>query len=129
MFSIDDFEKLQFLTGRWKGQSADGKAFYEEYVRPTTTMLRSHRATSPDFADRTDGSLIALENSEIVSTWGELSWRATEIGPDFATFEPITAPSWFSWHRIDDNTLEARQRLSADSKEAEHTIRLTRMPG
>ena len=127
MFSIDDFDKLQFLTGRWKGQSADGKEFYEEYVRPTTTVLRSQRATRPDFSDRTDGSLIALENSEIVSTWGELSWRATEIGQDHATFEPVTAPSQFTWHRVDENTLEARQRLNTDGQQQEHTIRLTRM--
>jgi len=127
MFSIDDFGKLQFLTGRWKGRSADGKEFYEEYARPTPTVLRSHRHTSADFADPADGSIITLENSEIVSTWGEFTWRATEVGADYANFEPVEAPGAFFWHRIDDDTLEARQPRSADGGQQEFTIRLTRV--
>lgn len=127
MFSPEDFAQLQFLTGRWKGQSADGKDFYEEYERPEPNVFRSHRYASAAFDQRTDGSTISFQDGDVVSHWGEFSWKASSIGRDSAVFEPVNAPSRFEWRRVDDATLEAHQRWSADGKEQQHTIRMTRV--
>lgn len=129
MFSIDDFAKLQFLTGRWQGHSKEGKELYEEYERLDPATFRSHNYSSAAFIDPTDGSTIVFKDGEVISTWGELSWRATEIHDDSAVFEPINAPSQFSWHRVGATGLEARQRWTADGKEQEYTIRFSRVMG
>ncbi|MFC5459970.1 hypothetical protein [Massilia niabensis] len=128
MFSFDDFSQLKFLEGRWRGVSADGKEFYEEYVRPEPTVFHSRRYPNASFEQHSDGSTIRLVEGEVVSEWGEFSWRAMEIGPDSARFAPVSAPSEFDWRRIDADTLEAIQRWDADGKPQQYTIRLTRVP-
>ena len=126
MFSIEDFAQLQFLVGRWKGESADGKPFFEEYDHPEANVFQSHRYADAAFAERTDGSTISFKDGEVTSTWGEFTWRASDIGGDSAVFEPVNAPSRFEWRRVDEATLEAYQRWMADGKEQQHTIRMVR---
>ena len=127
MFSIDDFAQLQFLVGRWRGESADGKPFYEEYDHPGPNLFQSHRYADESFVERTDGSTISFKDGEIISQWGDFTWRASRIGRDSAVFEPVSAPSRFEWRRVDEATLEAHQRWTAEGKEQQHTIRLARV--
>ena len=127
MFSLDDFSQLQFLTGRWKGQSADGKEFYEEYDRPQPDVFKSHRYASAALDGRTEGSTISFKDGEVISQWGEFTWKASSIGSDGAVFEPVNAPSRFEWRRVDASTLEAHQTWTAEGKEQQHTIRLTQV--
>ena len=129
MFSLDDFSQLQFLEGRWRGIAPDGKEFFEEYDRPEPTVFRSQRFPDGDFGEHTDGATISFKDGEVISQWGEFTWKASSIGPDNAAFEPVNAPSQFTWRRVDDATLEARQRWSADGKEQEFTLQMTRMDG
>ena len=127
MFSFDDFAQLKFLEGRWKGVTADGKEFYEEYIRPEPAVFHSRRYPDASFDQHTDGSTIRFEEGDVVSQWGDFTWRAAEIGPDSARFAPVSAPSEFNWHRVDADTLEARQRWTAEGKEQHYTMRLTRV--
>lgn len=127
MFSVDDFAQLKFLEGRWRGVTADGKEFYEEYLHPEPTVFRSRRYPDAGFDQHTDGSTIRLTEGEVVSEWGAFTWRASSIGPDSACFAPVSAPSEFDWHRIDADTLEATQRWSAEGKPQQYTIRLKRV--
>ncbi|HBZ06540.1 MULTISPECIES: hypothetical protein [Massilia] len=127
MFSPEDFARLQFLVGRWKGHSADGKEFYEEYGRPAPNVFQSHRYASAAFDGRSDGSTISFKDGEVISQWGEFTWKAARIDNDGAVFEPVNAPARFEWRRIDDATLEAHQRWNAEGKEQQHTVRLTRI--
>lgn len=127
MFSFDDFARLGFLEGYWKGEGADGKEFYEQYDRPEPGMFRSRRFASDAFDVHTEGSRITFHDGEVRSTWGTFSWRASSIGKDYATFEPINAPSRFTWRRVDESTLEAEQCWQAEGKEQQHTIRMTRV--
>lgn len=127
MFSVDEFAHLDFLAGRWKGEAPDGTPFYEEYDRPEPTVFRSRRFTDATFSEHSDGSTITFQDGEVISQWGEFSWRAAAIDANSASFDPVNAPSHFSWHRIDDRTLEARQRWTADGKEQQYTISMTRI--
>ncbi|WP_313175816.1 hypothetical protein [Massilia sp.] len=127
MFSIDEFAQLQFLVGRWRGESADGKVFYEEYDHPEPNVFQSHRYADESFVERTDGSTISFKDGEVTSQWGDFTWRASIIGRDSAVFEPVNAPSRFEWRRVDESTLEAHQRWTAEGKEQQHTIRLNRV--
>jgi hypothetical protein len=127
MFSLDDFAQLQFLEGRWKGVAPDGKEFFEEYTRPEPAVFQSHRFPDSAFTGHTDGATISLKDGEVISQWGEYTWKASSIGADSAAFEPVNAPSQFVWRRVDDATLEARQHWTADGKEQEFTLQLTRL--
>jgi hypothetical protein len=127
MFSLDDFGKLQFLEGRWQGQSSDGKAFYEQYDRPDQRTFRSRRFSDAGFTEHSDGSTISFLDGEVLSSWGEFTWRASEIDAVHATFAPVQAPTQFTWRRIDDSTLEAHQRWSTDGNEQQLTIRMTKV--
>lgn len=127
MFSVDDFARLRFLEGRWRGEAPDGTPFHEQYDHPAPDVYRSRRFSDATFTEHSDGSTITFQDGEVVSQWGEFTWRASSIAPDAASFDPVNAPSHFSWHRIDTDTLEARQRWSADGKEQRYTITLTRI--
>ena len=127
MFSLDDFGKLQFLEGRWQGQNSDGKAFYEQYDRPDQRTFRSRRFSDAGFTEHSDGSTISFLDGEVLSSWGEFTWRASEIDAVHATFAPVQAPTQFTWRRIDDSTLEAHQRWSTDGNEQQLTIRMTKV--
>lgn len=115
MFSFDDFAQLKFLEGRWRGVTADGKEFYEEYLHPEPTVFHSRRYPDDRFDQHTEGSTIRYEDGEVVSQWGEFTWRAASIGPDSARFAPERAPSEFDWRRIDADTLEATQHWNAEA--------------
>lgn len=127
MFSLDDFAQLRFLQGRWKGIAPDGKAFFEEYTRPEPAVFQSHRYPDSAFTGYTDGATISLKDGEVVSQWGDFTWKASRIDAAGADFEPVNAPSRFTWRRLDDTTLEAQQRWTADGKEQEYTLRLTKL--
>ena len=127
MFSLDDFGKLQFLEGRWKGQSPDGRDFFEEYDRPDQRTFRSRRFGSEAFTEPSDGSTITFLDGEVLSAWGEFTWRASEIGAAHAVFAPVNAPTQFTWRRLDERTLEAHQRWSTDGNEQQHTIQMTKV--
>lgn len=127
MFSFDEFSRLDFLIGRWKGEAPDGTPFFEEYDRPEPNVFRSRRFSDASFAEHTDGSTIALENGEVVSRWGAFSWRATRIDAHEAAFDPVDAPSRFTWRRIDADALEVRQHWQADGKDHQYTIPLARL--
>jgi len=127
MFSPDDFAQLQFLEGRWKGIAPDGKEFFEEYDRPEPCVFQSRRFPDGGFTEHTDGATISLLDGEVISQWGDFTWKASSIGADNAAFEPVNAPSQFIWRRVDEATLEARQRWTVDGKEQEYTLRLTKL--
>jgi hypothetical protein len=127
MFSLDDFAQLQFLEGRWKGIAPDGKEFFEEYDRPEPAVFQSHRFPDSAFTGHTDGATIRLQDGEVISQWGDFTWKASSIAADTAAFEPVNAPSRFLWRRVDERTLEACQHWTSDGKEQEFTLRMSRI--
>lgn len=127
MFTVDQFSRLAFLSGRWQGATPDGKPFYEEYDQPEPTVFRSRRFGDATFSEYSDGSTITFADGEVIAQWGEFTWHASRIDDTAACFDPVNAPSHFSWHRLDGNRLEARQRWTADGKEQHYTIALTRI--
>lgn len=115
MFNEATMEKLDFLIGRWTGSAPDGSTFYEEYMAADATTLRSLRYNDATFASMTDSSTVSLKDGQIISTWGEFVWKATNISDGYAAFEPINAPSSFSWKRVDDDTVEVTQKWTDEN--------------
>lgn len=110
VFDQASMESLRFLEGRWTGTAPDGSVFYEAYDRIDPVTLRSSRYKDASFAERTDGSVVELKDGQITSTWGEYVWRASKIADGLASFEPVNAPSAFTWKQLDANTVEVTQK-------------------
>ncbi len=127
-FTQTEFDQLKFLEGRWKGTDPKGSAFYEQYDFPAPGTLRSRRFATKEFAQSTDSSTVTIKDSQIVSRWGDFSWRASEISRDKACFEPINAPSSFCWSLSNESLLQVTQRWKdADGKAQSMTMELTRI--
>ena len=128
MFTQTDFNQLKFLEGRWEGADPKGNAFFEQYDFPDVVTLRSLRFPTSEFAKSTDTSTVTLKDGEIVSRWGDFSWRASEITRDKACFEPVNAPSSFCWKMASATALEVTQRWTdASGKEQTMTMALKRL--
>lgn len=126
-FTLTEFAQLKFLTGRWKGTGPDGKDFYEEYDFPAAHTLRSRRYPDASFSTSTDSSTVSFDNGEVISRWGEFSWKATQISAEDACFAPVNAPSSFCWQRA-GAAVEVTQRwIGDDGKEQSYTLKLTRI--
>lgn len=127
MFSMDDFAQLQFLEGRWQGETPQGKALFEQYERPEPGVFKLRSFHDASFTGHSDGATITFRDGEVVSQWNEYSWRASRIAPGFAEFEPVNAPSRFNWRRLDDSMLETVQYWTAEGKEQQYVHRMTRI--
>lgn len=130
MFTQADFAQLRFLEGRWSGRAPDGSTFYEAYDFPADGQMRSRRFTNERFEEASDGSSIALADGVITSTWGEFTWRATEVSDGFVAFDPVNAPSRFSWRRVGDGRVDVVQNWTdAEGSPQTYTVPLTRIGG
>lgn len=126
--SVDEMQQLRFLEGRWSGRAPDGSTFYEEYDFPSPTTLRSRRFADATFGRSSDGSTVTLEQGAILSRWGEFTWRASEISNGFVAFEPVNAPSRFSWRRISVDRVDVVQNWTDESGVAQsYTVPLSRV--
>ncbi|MFN3537607.1 MAG: hypothetical protein ACK4Y4_09195 [Brevundimonas sp.] len=124
----DSLSSLAFLVGRWSGQSPDGSTFYDEYTFGPDGQFRSRRFEDGAFTTSTDGSSVEIEDGQIVSKWGPFTWRAVRLEDGFAEFEPLNAPSSFSWKRIDADHVEVSQRWTDEAGAAQgYSLILTRV--
>ena len=129
MFTAADLSHLRFLEGRWKGIGPDGNAFYEAYDFPDAVTFRSRRFPDATFSASTDSSVVTLQDGAIISRWGEYTWKAVEITPVLACFEPLNAPSSFCWRRAGASSAEAVQRWTdGEGKAQSYTVPLERLP-
>lgn len=128
MFNASSFALLQFLEGRWQGVGPGGKAFFDEYRLVEPGLLRSMRHADASFSKVIDGSTVALQEGEIVSTWGQFRWKASSLVEGKACFEPVQAPSSFCWERVDADTVTVTQRWTgADDKPQSYVLKLSRI--
>ena len=128
MYNEHDFALLAFLEGRWEGRAPDGSKFYEEYSFESATVMQSRRATDASFKEFSDGSTVSLSNGEIVSAWGDFTWRANNISADSVHFMPVNAPSSFSWHRKSATEIEVVQNWTDETgKKQSYTLTLVRI--
>lgn len=122
-------DRLTFLVGRWSGQAPDGSTFYEEYDFGPDGNFRSRRFEDATFSVSTDGSSVEQEGDDILSKWGPYTWRATRLEDGLAEFEPLNAPSSFSWRRLDTDRVEVSQRWVDEAGAAQgYQLVLERLP-
>jgi len=127
-FTEKEFAHLGFLQGRWHGVAPDGSPFFEEYHWIDARTLQSRRYADASFSKITDSSTVTLENGEILSAWGDFSWRANKLDARTACFEPLQAPSSFCWEWVEPSRVEVTQRWTDEAGKAQsYVVPLTRV--
>jgi hypothetical protein len=127
VFSVADFSHLRFLEGRWEGTGPDGKTFYEQYSFPSRIEMHANRFADATFAEVQDGSVVALENGRVTSTWNQFTWEASELTPGKACFVPVNAPSSFCWESLSPTTAQVIQRWTDEhGKRQQYVVPLRR---
>jgi hypothetical protein len=97
-FTLDEFRRLRWLDGRWRGFMPDGNKFYEEYqVRDDSTIVKYGFADST-FSKATDTSRVQLRGGTVSNDGHNSRWVATRLdstGIDFAPQQGAT--NHFTW--------------------------------
>jgi hypothetical protein len=124
----NDFSRLGFLEGRWKGVGLDGVTFYEHYDFTDPATLRGRRYRDAAFTAPIDGSTVAFANGEVISTRRSYRWKAVEITARRACFAPIQAPSAFCWEKTAAAAVQVTQRwVDDEGEEQQVTVLLSRV--
>ena len=101
--SLEDFRRLHWLGGRWRGFMADGKTFYESYeIRNDSTILMTGYPDST-FSRPTDNARIVLRGGKVMNEAGVdggPQWFATRLDSTGVDFTPGRgALNAFTWTR------------------------------
>jgi hypothetical protein len=123
-YAPQDFVRLRWLDGSWRGRLPDGGYFYERYrvLDDSTIAMRSFSDSL--FARVTDSSSIALRHGSIANVGGD-RWVATRLDStevDFASER--NASNNFTWKRDTPDRWTATLR----SNDAEGRPRTTVYP-
>ncbi|MBK8006084.1 MAG: hypothetical protein IPK12_19785 [Gemmatimonadetes bacterium] len=122
-----DFSRIAYLAGRWRGEDAGGKPFFERYVALNDTTLQSYTFNDSSFAAPSDSGKIRWANGQVRSGSGQLRWVATVWTADSVRFEPEGgATNSFTWLRRSADAWTAR--LEPSGGPGPVVYEMTRLP-
>lgn len=99
-YTIDDFRRLHWMDGRWRGFLPDGKHFYEQYrVLNDSTILMTGYPDST-FAPVSDSGRISLRAGTVASEGATSRYVASRLDTTGVDFSPERgAKNAFTWAR------------------------------
>jgi hypothetical protein len=110
-YSIEDFRRLRWLDGRWRGVMADGKNFFEQYRFLDDSTIVMHAFTDSTFAQANDSARITLRGGIVADEGGAARWVATRLDTLGAEFSPERgAQNHFAWSRESNDAWTATLR-------------------
>jgi len=122
-FTLEDFRRLRWIEGRWRGFQPDGKTFYEQYrfVNDSTILMRAF----PDSTFKTagDSSRIEFRGGTVANEGGTARWVATRldsVGIDFAPHHGAT--NHFTWAKEDSTKWNATLRWTEKDGRAQTVL-------
>jgi hypothetical protein len=118
-YSVQDFARLRWLEGSWRGQLPDRSYFYERYRFLNDSTISMYGFPDSTFARATDSAMITLRGGTITDVGASAHWVATRLDSsvvEFTPVQPTSAP--FSWARESANrwTATLRSRNPAQSQ-------------
>jgi hypothetical protein len=98
--TLDDFRKLGWLLGSWRGQTPEGKSFFERYTSVDDSTMRMTAYADSTFGSPTDSSRIVFRNGVVANEGATARWVATRVDSTGADFAPERgARNHFTWAR------------------------------
>jgi hypothetical protein len=98
VFTVDDFRRLRWMDGRWRGFMADGKTFYEQYRIIDDSTIAMAAFADSTFSKETESSRVQLRGGTVSNDSRTARWVATRLdstGIDFAPHHG--ASNHFTW--------------------------------
>ena len=123
-FTQQDFARLKWIEGRWKG-TGGAKPFYESYRLTSPTSLEIEYFGDETFTASSGKGVVYFEGGRILHEAGTAQWSATRVTSDSVEFTPVrTASNGFTWSR---RTPDAWTAVLKPSGAAEQKYELTRV--
>jgi hypothetical protein len=100
-FKQEDFAKLRWIEGAWKGTGTGVKAFYECYHFVNDSTIELVTSSDPELRTISERSTFALRNGRISNEAGRSLWEASRIATGVVQFMPMHgASNAFQFNRI-----------------------------
>lgn len=97
-YTLDDFRRLRWLDGRWRGFMADGKTFYEQYRVVNDSTIVKHSFADSTFTNQSDSSRVQLRGGRISDESANSTWVVTRLDSTGVDFAPQrNATNYFTW--------------------------------
>jgi hypothetical protein len=98
-YTLQDFARLRWLDGSWRGRLPDGGYFYERYRVMNDSTIGMRGFSDSLFARVTDSSSINFRGGTVTSEGGS-RWVATRLEPSAVDFaSERNAANNFTWVR------------------------------
>jgi uncharacterized protein len=113
----DDFKKIEWLIGTWKGE-ADGQPFYENWKKVTDTEFENINFSLCNGDTVIGGrSKIEIRNNKIAYTSGNLTWDLKELNEKEVIFESTQHREKFTFSKTEKNEWKANLQYPNSSVE------------
>jgi hypothetical protein len=121
-YSVQDFGKLRWLEGSWRGRLPDGGYFFERYrVQDDSTIVMQSFSDST-FAQATDSARITFRDGTIADE-GSTRWVATQLDSNVVDFaSEQNAANGFSWERESPDRWKATLRSLNRERQPQTTV-------
>jgi hypothetical protein len=121
-YSLQDFGRLRWIEGNWRGQLPDRTYFYERYHFLNDSTIAMHSFADSTFMRATDSAAVTLRGGTVTDAGTSAQWVATRLDSSGVDFTPVQARYGpFSWASESPNRWTATLR-SADPAKPQTTV-------
>lgn len=100
----EDFQKLRWIVGSWRGEGEGQPAFYERYRFVDDSTLVSERFSDSRFRALKESTRFELRDHRVKTRGGSAPWIATGLDSVSAGFRAVSgATNNVVWQRHDAN--------------------------
>lgn len=107
--TLDEFGRLRWLEGRWRGAEGAGAPFFESYRFVDDSTIQQFAYADSTFSAVSDSGLIRLRGDTVTSGSPAPRYVATAISADSVHFAALPgAANDFTWRSVGDGHWTAR---------------------
>lgn len=122
-FSLQDFTRLRWLEGSWRGRLPDGGYFYERYQILDDSTIAMRGFADSTFTRVADSARIGLRGGTIIDEGGSAPWVATRLDSSAVEFaSTLDASNGFTWTRESPDRWTATLRSTDRQRRPRTTI-------
>jgi hypothetical protein len=121
-YSVQDFGKLRWLEGSWRGRLPEGGYFFERYRAQDDSTIVMQSFSNSTFAQASDSARITFRDGTIADE-GSTRWVATQLDSNVVDFaSEKNAANGFIWARESADRWKATLRSLNRERQPQTTI-------